>query len=424
MDNNVTTNDTPKQNRARTVRGPSSILVRAVLCAIIIAAGVIAANYLMNSAPKARRRPPQKMTPLVRVQTVYPTTQAVVIRVMGTVIPAREITLKSRVSGEIVSTHPDFTEGGLMPKGTKILQIDDVDYKLALAQKKSVVVNAGYALKLEQGHQEVAEREWALLKDGRPGAKEDAELALRRPHLEKVQSDLEAAEAGLEKARLDLARTRIYAPFNTIIRATLVEIGSQVVPQDSLAELVGADEYWVQVSIPVDRLRWITIPRRHKEPGVPARIIYRSGAERSGTVIKLLSGLEPEGRMARLLVSVKDPLGLETPGDRRPSLLIGEYVRVEIQGQQIDGAYRIPRTALRDDTHIWIVGEDDKLRIRKVDTFWRDSDTVLLKEGLQPGERLIVSDLSTPIAGMPLNIENTDAKEQPSAVAILPPDKG
>jgi hypothetical protein len=49
-----------------------------------------------------------------------------------------------------------------------------------------------------------------------------------------------------------------------------------------------------------------------------------------------------------------------------------------------------------------------------VETLWRDKDTVLLKEGLNPGELLIVSDLSTPVEGMPVNVENPVSKTPPS----------
>ena len=66
--------------------------------------------------------------------------------------------------------------------------------------------------------------------------------------------------------------------------------------------------------------------------------------------------------------------------------------------------YRIPRTALRDNTRIWLVSNDGKLEIRTVETLWRDAQTVLLTDGLQPGEQLIVSDLSKPVDGMPLQV--------------------
>jgi hypothetical protein len=117
-----------------------------------------------------------------------------------------------------------------------------------------------------------------------------------------------------------------------------------------------------------------------------------------------LGELEAEGRMARVLVEIKDPLGLNISEKKHPPLLIGEYVRMEIEGRQLEKVYRIPRTALRDNTRIWLVSNDGKLEIRSVETVWRDAQTVLLTDGLQPGEQLIVSDLSKPVRGMPLQV--------------------
>ena len=179
---------------------------------------------------------------------------------------------------------------------------------------------------------------------------------------------------------------------------------SQVSGQDQLAELVGTDEYWIQASLPVDRLSWIMIPRNSGEPGSKVRIFYRNGIELSGTVIKLLGELEAEGRMARVLVEVKDPLGLNVAEKKHPPLLIGEYVRMEIEGRQLKNVYRIPRTALRDNTRIWLITNDAKLEIRDIETLWRDAKTVLLREGLKTGDQLIVSDLPTPVNGIPVQV--------------------
>ena len=108
--------------------------------------------------------------------------------------------------------------------------------------------------------------------------------------------------------------------------------------------------------------------------------------------------------MARILVEVKDPLGLNTGENNKLPLLIGEYVRLEIEGRQLQNVYSIPRTALRDDASLWVVSKDNKLDIRKADVIWRDTQTVLLREGLEPGERLIVSDLASPIQGMSVQV--------------------
>lgn len=378
----------------------SSRLRTLIVCLIIIGLGVAGATYVKRTAPQAKKRPPQRITPLVETTRLVPTTHQVVLTAMGSVVPAREMILKTRVPGQIQSVHPEFIEGGLLSAGEKILKIDPKDYELAIARAKSDVANAEYQLKVEMGYQDVARREWALLGPGQETDTQEAELALRKPHLAKAQSDLAAAQADLEQARLDLGRTHITAPFNAIVRRKNVVVGSQVTVQDELAELVGTDEYWIQVSLPVERLSWIRIPRTNHDKGAQATIFYR-GNQRRGQVVRLLSDLETEGRMARVLVTVKDPLRLASV-DRKsaPPLLIGEYVRVEITGQQLSDVYRIPRGALRDGGNIWTLTDAKTLKIVAVKTVWRDADAVLVRNGFTSDLRIIVSDLPVAVDGM------------------------
>jgi hypothetical protein len=140
-------------------------------------------------------------------------------------------------------------------------------------------------------------------------------------------------------------------------------------------------------------------------------VIHRSGYERTGEVIRLLGDLETEGRMARILAAVQDPLGFRDTGEIDRPLLIGEYVRVEIAGPLMTRVFRIPRIALRENDTIWVVGDDSTLDIRSVRTIWRNKQAVFLKEGLNPGEQLIVSDLAAPVAGMKIQAEDTDTVE-------------
>ena len=384
------------------------IALKALLPLLILVVAIAGASYINATSPTAGKKQPAKEAPLVQIETVNRSSETVIVPAMGTVIPAREIALKTRVSGEIVAIHPDFMEGGFVKKEAQLLRIDPEDYKLAVEEEQSQVINATYELKLELGQQKVAQREWELLNGETPTGARDSELALRKPHLEKAKADLAAAQAVLKQARLNLARTALSTPFNSIIRAKNVDLGSQVSINDQLAELVGTDEYRIQVSIPVDRLKWITIPRKNGDKGSEVRISYGNDLEtpdeRTGTVIKLLSDLEAEGRMARVLVSVKDPLNLKTPKAKHSPLLIGQYVRVEIQGRELDDVFRIPRAALRDNTKVWICGDDGRLYIREVDIVWRDTQTVLVKTGVKEGEHLIISDLAAPVDKMYLRI--------------------
>jgi len=92
--------------------------------------------------------------------------------------------------------------------------------------------------------------------------------------------------------------------------------------------------------------------------------------------------------------------------------LIGEYVRVKIQGRKLDDVFQIARSALRDNSSVWIAGKNQTLEIRKVSPIWRDADIVLLQNGLTPGEQLIVSDLPAPAAGIKLRVDGSQSEMQ------------
>jgi RND family efflux transporter MFP subunit len=302
-----------------------------------------------------------------------------------------------------------------LQKNSPVLRIDPKDYELALQQKQRSLSDAEYAYKLELGRQDVARREWNLLYGENKTGQVESELALRKPHLEKAQIDVEAARAELEQAKINLARTRLTAPFNALVLNKYVDLGSQVSLQEKLADLVGTDAYWVQVSVPVEHLKWLKIPRDYAEEGAQATIYYRESNVRQGRVIRLLADLSKEGRMARLLVEVKDPLDLLAKNGRRPPLLIGEYVRVVLEGADLPDVYRIPRFALRNDNQVWLLDKEKKLAIRPVETLWRDEEYVFVRDGLQPDDLLIISALAAPVDRMELRTEEAGTEKPGTA---------
>jgi RND family efflux transporter MFP subunit len=387
-----------------------------VLPFLIIITGSIFAWYLYETAPKAIKKPPVKLVEHVRVMPAHRTTEKIILHVMGKVIPSREIILKPRVSGKIIDVSPKFIIGGCFNKGDFILKIDPADYELMVKRKKSKVALAANDLTLELGRQDVAKREWELLNQNQFSQNKsrdefDRELALRQPQLEKARATLLAARAELQQSMLELERTSVKAPFNGIVLEKFVDTGSQVSTQDRLAVLAGTDTFWINVNIPMDHLKWLLIPKSDGDIGSHAKIIYGDNPdqhfERKGMVIKLLGNLEAEGRMARILVSVDDPLGLQADPEKReatiPPLFLDDYVRVEIYGRSIEGIFNIPRTALHNN-RVWIVKDDGRLDIRDVEIIWKNTRTVFVKAGLNENERVVISDIAVPTANMPVKI--------------------
>ncbi len=366
-----------------------------IVCMVLLLIGGGGAWLLVVTAPEAERTRPPRRAVLVETIQLQATDETAVLELAGTVKPAEEIILRTRVSGEIISIAPDFIDGGHLAKGSEILQIDPIDYELMLVDAQARFEQAVFDNKLEMGRQDIAEHEWELLKV-EDATERERELALRIPHLAASRAALAAAQAALVRSRLNLERTSIKAPFNALVLERHVNIGSQASPQDPLARLVGTDAYWVVSSSPLDRLQWVTIP------GSRVKTISGNGSICTGTVIRLLGALEERGRMARLLIEVEDPLGLQSGKAMNKPLLLDEYVRVQIEGRQLPNVFRIPRSTLRENSMVWLANEG-KLDIRPVEVLFRDSDHVFVRDGLESGETLITSDITAPVPGMLVN---------------------
>ena len=81
--------------------------------------------------------------------------------------------------------------------------------------------------------------------------------------------------------------------------------------------------------------------------------------------------------------------------------MIDDYVHVDITGRELGDVIELPRTALQDNNTVW-VNRDDTLDIREVTLAWKSTDKVYLQSGVSVGEQVVLSDLATPVQGMPL----------------------
>ena len=331
---------------------------------------------------------------------------------MGTVIPSKEVVIQPQVSGEILEKSPRLVPGGVLMAGERLLKIDARDYEIVRNVKKSDLVRALSEYKIEESRQEIAKKEWELLGSEIKTSKSGKDMALRRPYLQSARAIVNSAKSALIKAQLDIQRTTIRVPFNSTVKEKYVDLGQTVGPGTRLAHLVGIDEFWVQISVPTDQLPWITIPNMNNRMGSKAIVIQEienrgTRIKRVGRIIRLLSDLDPVGRMARLLVTVEDPLGLRKEDTNRSvPLLLGAYVKVEVFGPRIDGVFEISRKALREDGKIWIMTREQKLKIKRVEIVWREKDTVLVR-GLKTGDRIIANRIPAPVAGMKLRLNHS-----------------
>ncbi|MFK5951422.1 MAG: efflux RND transporter periplasmic adaptor subunit [Desulfobacterium sp.] len=394
-------------------------VIRFLIPIIFIVASIAAANYLYATKPVARRGRPQIPLPLVETMTVTPGNHVVALSAMGTVIPSRAITLKSRVGGFVQEKSRELIPGGFFKKGQVMLRLEQEDFRLNVEKQKSVLARLKAELRLEMGKQTVAREEVKILQKGSRRAISNADLALREPQLAQIKADIAGAKTDLARVNLDLGRTVIKAPFNCMVMAVNVEPGSQVSSQDTLASLSGTDDYWVKATLPTDQLKWVTFPQNSHDKGSKATITTRDGTRHPGQVIRLLGELGQETRLATLLISIKDPLGLKNNKGTTP-LLLNSYVQIRIQGTQISHVIALPRNIVRDGDQVWCL-YNNQLVIKPIEILWRDANQVFVSGGLEVKDEIIISDMASPVAGMALRTqENTPDKTQGETSPPLP----
>ncbi len=267
---------------------------------------------------------------------------------------------------------------------------------------------------MESGQQEVAREELRIIRELSPDVVDaDTDLVLRKPHLAQVEADLDSARADLERARLDLSRTVLRAPFDCLVTQRNVNLGSYVNSQEVLGTLVGVKEYWIEAAVPLDRLKLLDL---NQPGGAPARVLSQTGEGRwSGRALRLTGALTEQTRMARVLVTVQDPLGLDSNATSDP-LVLGDYVAAVIQGRKLADVFALPRSALRPGDVVW-TAEDGRLAMKPVRTAWKDDARIYVAEGLAPGDMVIVSDIPAPVPGMAVEAIKSGAGDTPDGDA-------
>lgn len=389
-----------------------------LICCGILLTGGAATTLIFSTEPTAQRSGATRETAmLVDVTEVQRGSYHPTISAMGTVQPSQDITLSPRVSGQIIDRSPNFTPGGYVEKGETLLQIDPSDYKNALQQRQSQLRQAISDLNIEMGRQNVAKQDYQLLNDTLSA--ENKALVLREPQLDAARSQVQAARAAVEQAKLDLERTTIRAPFDAHILSRNANVGSQVAPGENLGRLVGLETYWVEATVPLSQLRWLSFPNdsgQGSEVRIRNRTAWEEGEYRTGHLYRLVGSLEDNTRMARVLISVPDPQAYQDENTGRPRLIIGSFVESSIRADEISNVFRVNRDYLRQDDTIWVM-EDGKLSIREVDILFRDAQYAYIRNGLNAQDQVVTTNLSTVTDGAPLRLEGTGSQTEQDTVS-------
>ncbi len=373
--------------------------------------------FFMATKPVSMRKRAETTRFAVNVLEVSVGEAPVQIRALGTIRPYQETNINARVSSQVVFLSENSDIGAIVKKDEVLVKLDADTYVNTLRLKKSDLAKAKAAYELEMGQQSVAKAEAEQLKQLSSsfiGEVIISDLALRAPQLAQAKADVEAAEAAVKMAQLDVDYTTIKAPYNSMVTERNVSVGSLTNTQDNLMTLVGIDEYRIEAAVAIDKLTSLNLK---KNANSKVQITTSTGVVREGRIIRHVASLDSATRMGRILISIPDPLGIK---NNAPALILGDHAEVVFKAGTLENSVIVPRRALQPNDSVFVAmpvtqnkddGSDEDgvqyvLDIREVDIAWKDLDNVYIRSGLENSEYVITSVIPTAIQGMPLTISN------------------
>lgn len=369
-----------------------------------IVAFVLAAKVLKRPAAKEASR--SDAIPRIEVVEVSFQTVPLSVKSHGTAQAGTSTVLSTRVGGRIEALGKNFAEGGFFKRGEILVRLEDQDYRLVVAQAQSELARAQTQLARVEAAADLARQDWEEMGQG-----EATPLVLQKPQVVEAKAAVEAAEAALSRAQIDLRRTEVRAPFEGRIRRKLADLGQTVGSGVPLAEIFSTTFAEVKLPLADDRLAFLDIPLGEAEFKGPQVVLRSDFAGRSqqwrGQIVRTGGELDPVNRMVQVIARVEDPYG-QGRSDLGEPLLSGLFVEAEIEGRVLQNAMSLPRQALRDQRFVLVVDETNHLYRREVTVVRQLEDEVIISGGLEADERVCISPLSAVIDGMEVHVINED----------------
>ncbi|MGL1959028.1 MAG: efflux RND transporter periplasmic adaptor subunit [Colwellia sp.] len=379
---------------------------------IIIPIAILVVGVIAFAGFKSMKKPPEEKakvdnTPIVAVETINVAAMTLKVGSYGIVNPKYETTLVAQVNGEIVELSDTFVRGGFVKKGQLLARIDPNDYQAALIDAQATMASARAALEKEVAQGKVAEREWKQITDTSP-----TELSLRKPQLAQELARVKAAQASVLRAKRNLERTEIRAPYNAMIDNRNIGLGSFVSTGSQIGKVLGTAIAEIRLPVADNQLQFLT------NLGLNAQVqltgVYAGKSTQWLAEITRDEGvIDNKSRMSYLIAEIQDPYHLKVNNKavNEMPLRFGSYVKAKILGVEVASASIIPRYLVVDGT-VAILSSESKLHYAVIDIVREQGGNVIVSHGLLDGDQLIVSALDYPVDGMKLALATDDEKKE------------
>ena len=351
-------------------------------CLPVIILGVAYGSYVAISSGNAEalETKPTNTSVTVKVSPLRSNDHNVVITSHGEVSPVEVTQLSVQVSGEVVSWHPSFVVGGIVKKGEVLFSIESENYYAAVLQAEADLASAQASLIEEKAKAEVAKRQAKNVPSSQV-----TDLYLRKPQVLSTQAQVKSAMASLKRAKRDLDKCRVVAPYNALVVEREIGVGQYISAGTRVATLNNIEA--AEIHIPIAGFDSVFLPQEY---GSVTAKVTREGItniEREGKIERDLGVIDSATRMTNLVVKVADPYALSS---NAPPLQFGSYVEVQFVGKTLKHVYRLPQE-LVNNSQVWVVNENGELEPRIVNVLRAEQEFMLINEGLKDSDRLVLT---------------------------------
>ena len=337
----------------------------------------------------------------VEVEILKPTNHQILISSTGTTQPITQTALTSEVGGEIIYRSKKFSDGSSVIEGEILAKIDDTDLKLqynnALLQLRSAEVQS----QVQKAEAEIAKEAWEKIGEGAP-----KDLTLKKPQLKQAEAALNVAKAQVESAKKKLDKTDITAPYTGRIQSVSIDLGTTILPGQPVGVIYTANQIEITLPIKDSDLAFLDIPMDGRKLNDNEKSLVTISAPYKGKIqqwqgnIERVDGvIDPVTRMIKIIASFKN----EFLEENQTTLPIGLFVEAEINGKFLENVFIVPNVSLTTNNEILVVDKNNQIEMRKIVVLKKLKDSVIIKDGLSIGERIIVSKLNIVTTGMDVN---------------------
>lgn len=397
---------------------------------VLLAAGAVGASYLIRTKPRVEPAPPTERVWTVNSVPVHLSDVQPDIRLFGKIFAARQVQVRALVPGQVVELHPNLVEGGLVRRGEVILAIDEFEYRSALKESEARLAEARarivereakrnaetQALKRDREILAVLardlERASELRKRGNISiqsldqkrlelSRQQRAIVLRRngidaeaARLEQEKATIERLDVAVQRARYDLQRTRLRAPFDGVFRNVTAQAGKRLGIADSVGNLIDTGRLEARFHISDAQYGRLTSTDRGVI-GRPARAIWRVGQRKlvlKAVIARVGAQIDAASGGVELFARIDDR-------EAALSLRPGAFVEVHIPDRVYPDVARVPETVLHPGNVVYGV-ENGRLVARRAEIVGRVGNDVLLRGELTEGEPLVTTQSVTIAPGL------------------------